>query len=869
MSSCKNILPGNCLVSIIFRILQIIFLVYPCNCFCQISVPGTPESFSLIHKKNFAIPEKILGSINIDSLLKEDSEKGISNRYSILKELNINLRDSSLKTEIPGKGYIWQYKLKIETAFSLGLLFKTYRLPEGASIFIYTPDHNQILGAFTSLNNNPLKMLTIADLKNNTAIIEYFEPYFPDFPGELVLGPVSIAYRDIMMLFSEGGRIGINCPMGEDWQDDKNSVCKITFRDDEGARFCTGFLVNNAREDLTPYFITALHCISSEYSASTMVAYFNYENSGCEIFDPNDSHTVSGSILLAKNADSDFTLLLLNNIPPADYKAYLAGWDVSKHIPLRGTGIHHPMGQPKCITKGSKPLNLVNQSLMWVEGENSKPNTHWHVEFESGNMEEGSSGSPIFDDNHRVVGQLHGGIDPNYYYGAFKASWDQNSNTVNQLKNWLDPDDTEIRILDGRYLNEPPRADFFTSFKKVCLNNTFTLNDNSRYEPIKWEWNFNPSTIIFVNGTSETSSNPEVMLTATGNYSVKLVATNQWGSDSIFKTDFITVIDNISLGIKGIPPNNKICGGDLNDIPFTVSGAREYTFSISNPEKVQLIPSSDIAFLSLMPDQKKYGNFTSVLTVSGSLGTCTNTDTIILEVMMPINDDINDAKFLHPGKNGPFSNYCASGQSEEAFPPDFYCHIRSSWCPGSTHNGIQNSIWFTFIGPSDGKITIDTKGLNDRIAVYEADSSQQIISGSPLNYRIIGANDDRSYSDSTAWLENLVVTPGKKYWLQVESLDADTGDIYISLLTNIFNSFEVFPNPSSGIINLILPDNSEGLTQVFIYSSTGKLLYYDQIEVSGDSKHFTINFVGATTGLYFLQLRTAGKVFSKNILLLY
>jgi lysyl endopeptidase len=220
-----------CLFIIIF------FLVVSGAVYSQISVPGVPESFSLSQKKNVALPEKMLRTIDIEGLLKEDFDQGISNRYSVVQDLNINLRDSSLRTEIPGKGYIWQYKLRTENAFSLGILFKTYHLPEGASVFIYTPDHSQVLGAFTSLNNNPLSILAIAELKKNSAVIEYFEPCFPDFPGELILGSVSLAYRDIFMIFAGPGRIGINCPEGQAWQDDKRAVCRITFRDVGGGYY--------------------------------------------------------------------------------------------------------------------------------------------------------------------------------------------------------------------------------------------------------------------------------------------------------------------------------------------------------------------------------------------------------------------------------------------------------------------------------------------------------------------------------------------------------------------------------------------------------------------------------------------------------
>ncbi|MGB0917986.1 MAG: T9SS type A sorting domain-containing protein, partial [Flavobacteriales bacterium] len=79
----------------------------------------------------------------------------------------------------------------------------------------------------------------------------------------------------------------------------------------------------------------------------------------------------------------------------------------------------------------------------------------WRIgAWEEGTTEPGSSGSPLFDQNKRIVGQLYGGSascnllnDPDYY-GKFSTSWDGPSNST-RLRNWLDPDNTGTSTVDG------------------------------------------------------------------------------------------------------------------------------------------------------------------------------------------------------------------------------------------------------------------------------------------------------------------------------------------------------------------------------------------------------------------------------------
>ncbi len=64
--------------------------------------------------------------------------------------------------------------------------------------------------------------------------------------------------------------------------------------------------------------------------------------------------------------------------------------------------------------------------------------------------EPGSSGSPLFDNNHRVIGQLHGGPSAcgqtgdglSDCYGRIAVSWNGGGTAATRLKDWLDPGNT-------------------------------------------------------------------------------------------------------------------------------------------------------------------------------------------------------------------------------------------------------------------------------------------------------------------------------------------------------------------------------------------------------------------------------------------
>jgi hypothetical protein len=182
-------------------------------------------------------------------------------RYAVFEDTVINIRTSGKKDIIPGKGTIWRFRIASQQARSMQIIFRRFILPDGAEIFIYNENQSLIRGAFTRKNMHPDSTLVLADFSGKNAVIEYFEPDKPGSIGEIIIGSISQAYRDVINAESSDGFINVNCPEGKDIQLEKHAVCKMTFRSGIYSYLCTGALINNARFDGTPYFLTAHHCI--------------------------------------------------------------------------------------------------------------------------------------------------------------------------------------------------------------------------------------------------------------------------------------------------------------------------------------------------------------------------------------------------------------------------------------------------------------------------------------------------------------------------------------------------------------------------------------------------------------------------------
>ena len=424
----------------------------------QISRGGAPNWHAVSFE---AMPVLRMPTVDLDALAAEDAVtdqyKEAPWRFGVEHEVAISPSTHGAWTQ-EGPERVWRLAVECPDALGISFLFDAYHLPKGGRLFIWNADRTDFIGSFDHRNNKEWGSLAVGQTLGDQVVIEYRERLDAPFQADLHIGQIVHSYRSIQRraaavaeeLIERGPygnsgacNVGINCPEGDLWQVEKKSVALIL---SGGFASCTGALVNNTLQDGTPYFLTANHCLGNPNNWTYL---FNHEAASCTGNTGPTSNIISGGTLRANNAASDVALVELSEVPPASFNVQYAGWDNSGTPPVNVTGIHHPSGDLKKMCHDEDGPTAQNQSGAAV----------WYInQWELGVTEPGSSGSPLFDQNHRIVGQLYGGFaacsgsvnnGQADWYGRFNVSWDNGTTPSTRLWDWLDPTGGNVTILDG------------------------------------------------------------------------------------------------------------------------------------------------------------------------------------------------------------------------------------------------------------------------------------------------------------------------------------------------------------------------------------------------------------------------------------
>lgn len=547
-----------------YFLLPILFLTcVHIESFSQISTKGIPPSFSErnlpkeISLVNLTSPEK--SRINIDKPHDKIDATPLEIGYTI--NTKMSLSNSGDWYELANGNKIWRLSINSDGAEALNVYFTNFYLPDRSELYIYNQDRTMVLGAYNSDNNSESGIFSTELLAGDQITLELVISKRAKENATFTINEIGHVYQyanfsrySLKDLGDSGScEVNVNCEEGDAWQKQKRGVARIVVKRGNSMSWCSGTLLNNVNRDFTPYFYTANHCGqgANETDYMNWVFYFNYEADGCE--NPTSepvSNTITGSQLLSTvslSQGSDFKLLLLQNELPTEYNPYFNGWSTLDESSQSGVTIHHPWGDIKKISTYVEPLESTNYDGNSVDLTGSYWKMTWSETINGhGVTEGGSSGAPLFNSQGLVIGALTGGgascdnlFAPDYF-GKLAHSWDKfATNNSNQLKLWLDPNNTGATSLSGfDYNDEYFIPEFHADTVIVPVGKPVNFTDLSIGNVTNWEWTFTGADV-----PSSNAQHPrDIVYSNMGEYDVSLEISNGSQTESITKTNYIRVI---------------------------------------------------------------------------------------------------------------------------------------------------------------------------------------------------------------------------------------------------------------------------------------------------------------------------------------
>lgn len=484
----------------------LVFLL-PYLSFAQIGSGGLPLSFQLSQSKEFT-PVHSYALPNWEEALAESQtavENGFSAPYlvGLFVSGSVTFPSSGTMSTDKNGNKIWQTKIQIQGAPAIGLYFDKFYLPSGTKLYLSNQNKQQILGAYTSKNNNEEGMFACEAVQGDIIEIELnisSEVNMKEI--DFSINKMLVYYRSISYLAQyaqdqtqpakptgdpdpydlEGSSSTCNvnaiCPLGVNYPKQRKATAQIIvpLPGGNGAGLCSATMVNNTGNstlNCKQYLLSATHCegsnsyISSASPFSQMLVRFNFEKTQCQGGPLATVNTMNGVKLVARSnytnsnppqINGDFLLLELKSPIPNSWDIYLAGWNNAGNIsnqvslPKRFIGFHHPSGDVKKIATAQTIAPNGNAG-------GSDNNTHWSMLVEEGGIEQGSSGSGLFDGDGRVIGiasvagyptpgcGLNGNGESAQFlkfvnYSKLSYNWENASDSnmaIRKLKPWLDP----------------------------------------------------------------------------------------------------------------------------------------------------------------------------------------------------------------------------------------------------------------------------------------------------------------------------------------------------------------------------------------------------------------------------------------------
>ena len=454
-------------------------------------------------------------------------------RFAVRRQLKVSPASAGLWQREKDGTWLWQLPVSAAEAIHLNFGFARFDLPPSASLVIRSKASNETLGPYTQLDRPPHGQLWTPVLLGDSAVIELRVADNERQQVDLSLVHIGQGYRGF-------GRRAKHCKSGscntdvaclsasDPWNQPRRAVGAYTVN---GVSTCSGSLLNNTANDRRMLFATATHCnVESDADAASMVVYWRYESPTCRVPGTSNnatplplpsSRTTQGLRWLASTPEpfegvadatvrSDWTLVELTT-PPSnnDFQLYWAGWD--RRAPTSACSAPADASSTAGLCASIHHANVDEKRISFIETPMVRDDidlalgVHWRAEWDPtpprlpnispmpqalpiSITERGSSGSPLYDANRRMIGVLSGGSSgcgkavelQNDQYGGLFHAWEGMGTATTRVKDYLDPLRTAPNAINGVESCNAPTASFnssaFSGGAKAGETLTFTAS---------------------------------------------------------------------------------------------------------------------------------------------------------------------------------------------------------------------------------------------------------------------------------------------------------------------------------------------------------------------------------------------------------
>lgn len=331
-------------------------------------------------------------------LLREDSLDALSNQpFRFGKGFMVDI--DMLKaggTVTKDDHIVISYSIFCENAYSVNLIFDRIKLDSLSELNIFDSRKTFVYGPINSKNIPDNNILWTDLIPGESVIIELTTTRNSLQNLDLHISDVIYGYKNtfyslgLMQPNDFGDALAchnnIICPAGAPWAQQGDAVAMMMLAN--GSRFCSGSILNNQKQDYTPYFLTAFHCLDGDQSGVLSTAEksapenylfrFKYNSPTCT---PSSESTCyisyNTAYYRAGSQPSDFVLLRFQRQIYANEGIPFLGWDRSGNTPTSGVVIHHPIGDVKKISFDNNNLVSNPTPLLWDGVLVTPTNSHW------------------------------------------------------------------------------------------------------------------------------------------------------------------------------------------------------------------------------------------------------------------------------------------------------------------------------------------------------------------------------------------------------------------------------------------------------------------------------------------------------------